>query len=83
MEHEGSTLSLFNAVTRLIRSGDYADAASRLNSALRLLEPLIRSYGHEQQKSISYSLETLLFMQQNGDWVACADVIEFELLKLL
>jgi hypothetical protein len=83
MNEQPSLFSILRETVTFMRCGDYGDAASRMNCAFRLLEPLIGSYDESRKKQISYSLETLFLMQKNEDWVACADVIEYELLKLL
>ncbi len=67
------------------RTGGYSDAASKLNACLQELQPLLRSGAVPAAvlKKIAFSLETVLLMQQQHDWVAVADVVEFELLSLL
>ena len=67
------------------RTGGYADAASRLNAGLQKLQQALGSgmASDAQVRKLAYSLETLLLMQQQQDWVAAADVIEYELVVLL
>ncbi len=67
------------------RRGEYPDAASKLNAVLQLIQPILTSGTIEQGliQKLSYSLETLCMVQQQKDWVAVADVIEFEFVALL
>ena len=67
------------------RTGGYSDAASKLNACLQELQPLLRNgkIPAAELKKLAFSLETILLMQKQNDWVAVADVIEFELLLLL
>lgn len=67
------------------RTGSYSDAASKLNSCLQDLQPILLSgtIPPEYLKKLTYSLETVFLMQKQNDWVAMADVIEFELPVLL
>ncbi len=69
----------------LARTGDYGDAASRLNLALQDVSTLLRSGTGEPRATakLAYSLETMVLMQTQGDWVALADVIEYEFIALL
>ena len=67
------------------RTGDYSDAASLINVTLQKLHPILTSgkipVGY--LKKFTYSMETILLMQTQNDWVAVADVIEYELTELL
>lgn len=76
---------LFKNIVINIRTGNYSDAGSKMNSCLQVLQPLLTSgiIPPTQIKSMVYSLETMLMMQEQKDWVAVADVIEFEFLVLL
>ena len=67
------------------RTGDYSNAASLLNITLQELHPTLTSgkIPVEYLKKFTYSMETILLMQTQNDWVAVADVIEFEFTALL
>ncbi|MBD3344379.1 MAG: hypothetical protein GF401_04875 [Chitinivibrionales bacterium] len=67
------------------RIGDYADAASLLNTGYRMVQDYLRSGIFPEQgiKKILYSLETMYVLQKQDDWVALADVIEYEFIPLL
>ena len=71
--------------TSMIRRGDYADASSALNQALQILQPILLSRNGSTDfiKKATYSLETIFLMQKQYDWVAVADIIEFEFLEIL
>lgn len=66
------------------RTGDYAGTARLLNRLLQRLQVEIsKGYiGATTMTKITYSLETLLAMQQMNDWVAFADVLEYEFMPL-
>ena len=76
---------LLNKTAFLIRSGDYPDAASKLNKCLQKIESEFISKNLQDKVlgKLTYSLETILLMQKNKDWVAIADIIEFELCEIL
>lgn len=68
-----------------IRTGNYSEAASKLNHSFQLLQLLLISkiISPDLIKKLTYSLETILIMQEQKDWVAIADVIEYEFIALL
>ncbi len=75
---------LISAIVAASRTGDYAGVARLLNRFLQKLQ-LELSKGHiaaEGLSKITFSLETLLAMQKMEDWVAFADVLEYEFLQL-
>ncbi len=77
-------VSLIPAIVFAARTGDYAEAARNLNLFLQKLQQEI-SKGYisaENLSKITYSLETLLAMQQMENWVAFADILEYEFLPL-
>lgn len=67
------------------RQGDYADAASHLNCCAQMISEVLETtiLPHARLRKLAYSLETMLMLQQQNDWVGVADVIEFEFVKLL
>jgi len=62
------------------RCGDYGQAASDINIFLQLLQcELSKGYIRPDDLSkVTYSLETLMEMQKKNDWVALADILEYE-----
>ncbi|MBN1307088.1 MAG: hypothetical protein JXA18_04170 [Chitinispirillaceae bacterium] len=76
--------SLGAPIVAAARTGDYAGAARLLN---RLLQTLQRELSKgrvaaSDLSKITYSLETLLAMQEMKNWVAFADILEYEFLPL-
>ena len=82
---EGNQVSLqAEQILHASRTGDYAAGASMLNRFLASLQKEL-SRGTVPVKTLSaitYSLETLSQMQQMGNWVAFADLLEYEFLPL-
>lgn len=66
------------------RTGDYPETSRRINIFLQHLQhELSKGYlPSESIAKITYSLETLLAMQQMNDWVAFADILEYEFMPL-
>jgi hypothetical protein len=79
------TLDLLRKIAACCRRGDYADASSQLNVVIQKLQPVLLSGSVDQEllKKVLYSLETAHLMQRQEDYVALADVIEYELIDLL
>jgi len=77
--------SVLKEIVHYARTGSYSDAASKLNSCLQDMQPILLSgtIPPEYLKKLTYSLETVFLMQKQNDWVAVADIIEFELPVLL
>lgn len=67
------------------RTGNYSDAASRFNICIQLMKPILTSgeISPDYLKKITFSLETVYLMQKQNDWVAVADVLEYEFTALL
>ena len=65
--------------------GELSDMASLLNVFLFELQDYLRSgiVDDVKLKKISYSLETVMILQNRSDWVALSDVLEYELVNLL
>jgi hypothetical protein len=77
-------VTLIPAIVAAARTGDYAGAARLLNTMLQQLQKEL-SKGHVAAGSLSkitYSLETLLAMQKMENWVAFADILEYEFFPL-
>jgi hypothetical protein len=65
------------------RTGDYAIAAQSLNEFVILFQEIGKSgFGVKINSRITYSLETMLLMLENKDWVALADIIDYEFIPL-
>lgn len=77
--------STLSEVAHYARVGDYSDAASQLNIGLQKVQAFLHSGNlpDEYIRKMFYSLETMFMMQKQDDWVALADVIEFEFIPLL
>jgi hypothetical protein len=79
--------ALLVSLGRSGRLGDYGDANRDLNYCLLLIQR-IKDSGAMQMLppeligKFNYSLETIFLMLKNKDWVAIADIVEFELLGL-
>ena len=80
----GELLQLVDVIIRTARTGDYARTASLLNRFLQnLQQELSKGYiADDGLSKVTYSLETLLSMQQMENWVAFADILEYEFLPL-
>ncbi len=79
MPCEHSPLS-FGEIIDSLRSGDYTVASSRLNEALLRMQAELkdRKVSPQLLQKLLISLETLFSMQKMEDWVAVADILEFE-----
>ncbi|NLL12695.1 MAG: hypothetical protein GX267_04765 [Fibrobacter sp.] len=79
MPNEHISLS-FRDIIDSLRCGDYSVASSRLNETLQCMETELknRKVAPKQLQKLLYSLETLFTMQKMEDWVAVADILEFE-----
>ena len=75
----------FGSVVPHARRGELGEASSRLNAALVALQGPLTSGAMPESavRDLGTSLETLLAMQEQQDWVALADVLEFELVPML
>jgi|GEM_PF-4010717 len=74
--------TLINMAVASARTGDYSSAARHLNLLLQELEPHLSRMSPGTLHDIGYSMETLFAMQKMKNWVALADILEFELLPL-
>jgi len=75
-------------IARACRMGDYGNAASGLNKCIPLftqMQPALRTPGSKNAliDKLNYSLETAMMMLERKDWVALADVLEYEMAQLL
>ena len=80
----GSLLQFAPEIIGTARTGDYARTASLLNRFLQhLQQELSKGYiAADGLSKVTYSLETLLSMQRMENWVAFADILEYEFLPL-
>ncbi|MBN1980415.1 MAG: hypothetical protein JW795_02705 [Chitinivibrionales bacterium] len=68
----------------LLRTGAYGQAASELSGISLMLQALLNEYSSKPvTRKIAYSVETVVLLIQQQDWVGVADVIEYELLTLV
>ncbi len=79
MQSEQFSLSLRNIIDSL-RFGDYSVASSKLNETLLHMQTELknRKVAPQLLQKLLISLETLFAMQKMEDWVAVADILEFE-----
>jgi hypothetical protein len=80
-------IGLLKEIAALARTGDYADAALKLNQCIVRLQTCLQANAASAQlqkysSKINYSLETMFLMLKNNDWVALADIIDFEFISL-
>lgn len=70
----------FQDIIDYLRCGDYSVASSRLNETLLRMEIELknRKVAPQLLKKLLFSLETLFTMQKMEDWIAVADILEFE-----
>ncbi len=66
------------------RTGDVSMISTLLNKGVLLLQDELKrcGAGSEELKKVAFSLETITMMQQAHNWVALADVLEFEFIPL-
>jgi hypothetical protein len=77
--------TVLSALAKKARLGDYADASRDLNTCLLLIQKAragMATVPKPLLEKFNYSLETILLMLKNKDWVAIADIVEYELLAL-
>jgi hypothetical protein len=78
---------LLVSLCRAARTGGYGDAASDLNRCLLLFQEVqsggaIKTLPPALVNKFNYSLETVFLMLKNKDWVAIADIVEYELIAI-
>jgi hypothetical protein len=79
--------TLLPQIVRHCRLGDYGDAAGGLNKFVLALEAFRKSPGaagvpRTLIDKLNYSLETVLLMLSGKDWVAVADILEYEMITI-
>jgi hypothetical protein len=80
-------IDIFAEAARHARCGDYSQAAGAINSSILKFKEFMQQQGASEQYKkfgprMTYSLETLLMMLERKDWVAAADVIDYEFIPL-
>ncbi len=83
MSCELSYLS-FHGIIDALRSGDYSVASSRLNEILLCMQIELknRKVAPQLLQKLLISLDTLFTMQKMEDWIAVADILEFEFIDI-
>lgn len=77
---------LLRIIIKKIRIGDYGNASAELNEALLLIQKAVvinKADSGQNLQKLAISLNTLYTMQKIGDWVAVADILEYEFINLL
>jgi hypothetical protein len=77
--------TLLSALARFGRLGDFGQANRDLNRSLVLFQRQRANLDNIPKpllEKLNYSLETIFLMLKNKDWVAIADIVDFELLSL-
>ena len=66
------------------RTGEYAEAALALNQCIPRMEQCLSQakLSTAGMDKLLSSLETLYLLQSSADWVAFADVVDFEFIPL-
>ena len=84
MKSDLETKTLFERIIRAARTGDYGRAASDLNILLANLQVELSkgAVSAEKLSKLSYSLETMMAMKSMENWVAFADILEYEFMNL-
>jgi hypothetical protein len=80
-------IDTFTEASRHARCGDYGQAAASINSGILKFQEFTQLQGTSERSKeygprMIYSLETLLLMLERKDWVAAADVIDYEFIPL-
>jgi hypothetical protein len=75
---------MLERTARLMRVGDEGSAASQLNLVLTEIGTVLKRKTVDDvlMNKLLYSMETMHLLQQSQDWVALADVIEYEFIML-
>ena len=72
-------------IVKCARTGSYERATSMASLCLKDIKKLISEpgpYSDESMQRLSRSIESLFAMQHNLDWVAFADILEYEFIPL-
>lgn len=79
-----STTGILGEVVKAARTGDYSTISTLLNKGVIAIQEDLGKVpiDGETLKNILYSLETIVAMQQMKNWVALADILEYEFIPL-
>jgi hypothetical protein len=85
--HGQRILDLLADASRCARLGDYGRAAQSINGCILDFQKLMERTEKPPRfmalaPKVTYSLETLLMMLERKDWVAAADIIDYEFIPL-
>lgn len=72
-------------IAKCARIGDYAKASSNINICLQDIQKFLilkKNIPSDFLEKIKYSMETMHLMMQQKDWVAFADIVEYEFIPL-
>lgn len=72
-------------IVRCARLGEYERASLQLTPCMQRVQQALKptkQYRPETLKKLSRLLETLFMMQKQQDWVAFADILEYEFIPL-
>lgn len=85
MSRKDNLISNISEIAGCSRRGELSDFSSHLNLFLADLQKYLQITTPDAStlKKISYSLETVMILQKQKDFVALADILEYELVKLL
>jgi hypothetical protein len=81
---ETTSAGILTEVVKASRTGDYSAISTLLNKGVITIQAELKTFPVKETdlSKISYSLETIVFMQQMQNWVALADVLEYEFIPL-
>jgi hypothetical protein len=85
MFYSESTLTgIFQEIIIAARTGDYSSVSTLLQKSVVLLQNELKKHPLKDTSlsKLSYSLETIASMQQMQNWVALADILEYEFIPL-
>lgn len=65
------------------RLGQEADGSKKLRECLNIIEPIIETLDADAKSQIFNIIPPMLTAQENQDWLALADFLEYEIPTLL
>lgn len=68
---------------QLMRCGHHGAANEALSQVLGRFDSLISSLNAEQQQWLGQLLPVMLDAQQRGDWIYLADILQYEVTKVI
>ena len=81
---ETDSTGILSEIVTAARTGDYSNISTLLNKGVIAIQEDLKKGPVDEKnlKKISYSLETIIAMQQMQNWVALADILEYEFIPL-